>query len=110
LSCRFAVTLADDFKDDGFVIIGFPCNQFGGQEPGSDAQIKTFATSNYGVKPPFMLMSKIEVNGPNTHPLYEKLKSNGSRTFLSTLGGTDIKWNFGKVGSTNLCVLVGFRV
>jgi len=43
-----------------------------------------------------MLMSKIDVNGPNTHPLYEKLKSNGSRTFLSTLGGTDIKWNFGK--------------
>jgi len=76
------------------VVLGFPCNQFGAQEPGTDAEIKQFAQGKYGAK--FPLFSKIDVNGDNTHPLYVKLKSEGSKTLLSALAGNDIKWNFGK--------------
>jgi len=65
-------------------VLGFPCNQFGAQEPGSDAEIKAFAQGK-GAK--FPLFSKIDVNGPNAHPLYQKLKKEA---------GEDIKWNFGK--------------
>mmetsp|Transcript_43216 Transcript_43216/g.84479 ORF Transcript_43216/g.84479 Transcript_43216/m.84479 type:complete len:98 (+) Transcript_43216:414-707(+) len=58
--------------------------------------IKTFATSNYGVKPPFYMMAKVDVNGDNAHPLWTRLKTTSKSTFLSTIGGTGIKWNFSK--------------
>lgn len=74
----------------GFVILGFPCNQFGGQEPGSEKEIKEFCTSRFGVG--FPMFSKVEVNGPNTHPLFTYLKSNRR----GILGGQAIKWNFTK--------------
>lgn len=88
--------MAADYPADELVILGFPCNQFGGQESGTESQIKTFVTSNWGVKPPFYLFSKIDVNGNNAHPLWTRLKSSASRTLLSSIGGTDIKWNFSK--------------
>lgn len=75
-------------------MLGFPCNQFGGQEPGTEAEIKKFAQGKYGAK--FPLFSKIDVNGPNAHPLYVKLKKEGSKTLVSALAGNEIKWNFGK--------------
>ena len=76
------------YSADQFVVLGFPCNQFGAQEPGSDAEVKAFAKSK-GVKtPPFYLMSKIDVNGGNAHPLYNKLKE--------ASGSGDLEWNFGK--------------
>jgi len=70
------------------VVLGFPCNQFGGQEPGSPEEIKAF-TDGYGVS--FPLFSKIDVNGPNAHPLYVYLKK-----MKGELLGNDIKWNFAK--------------
>jgi len=76
------------YKDQGFVILGFPCNQFGGQEPGTDAEIKQFCTSKYDVT--FPLFDKIEVNGPNRHPLYVMLAGDAS-----PFPGK-IKWNFNK--------------
>ena len=75
-----------EYADQGLVVLGLPCNQFGAQEPGSEAQIKQFCAVNYGVD--FPLTSKIEVNGPGTHPLYAWLKS--------ATGGADIQWNFEK--------------
>lgn len=74
----------------GFVVLGFPCNQFGGQEPGSDAEIKSFCELNYKVE--FPLFSKIEVNGPGTHPLFNHLKTQQK----GLLGTEAIKWNFTK--------------
>jgi len=82
------VTLYNKYSSQGFEVLAFPCNQFGAQEPGSDAEIKKFA-AGYGVK--FPMFSKIDVNGPNTHPLYEYLKT-AQGGFL----GSDIKWNFSK--------------
>jgi len=76
------------YQDRGFVILGFPCNQFGGQEPGSDSEIKQFCTSKYDVT--FPLFDKIEVNGPNRHPLYVMLAGE-----TSPFPG-NIKWNFNK--------------
>jgi glutathione peroxidase len=76
------------YKDQGFVILGFPCNQFGGQEPGSDEEIKQFCTSKYSVT--FPLFDKIEVNGPNRHPLYVALAGENS-----PFPG-NITWNFNK--------------
>jgi len=70
--------------------LAFPCNQFGGQEPGSDAQIENFCKVNFGVT--FPLFAKIEVNGANTHPLYVYLKENAP----GVLGTKNIKWNFTK--------------
>ena len=70
----------------GFVVLGLPCNQFGGQEPGTPAEIKAF-TDGYGVT--FPLFSKVDVNGPNTHPLFAYLKKQKGE-----LLGDDIKWNF----------------
>lgn len=64
--------LYEKYKDQGLVILGFPCNQFHEQEPGSEAEIQEFCTLNYGVK--FPLFSKIDVNGPDTHPLYKFLR------------------------------------
>ncbi len=74
------------YKDQGLVVLGLPCNQFGAQEPGSDAEIKKFCEVKFGVD--FPLTSKIEVNGPGAHPLYAWLRSQS--------GGTDIQWNFEK--------------
>jgi glutathione peroxidase len=78
------------YKDRGLVVLGFPCNQFGRQEPGSDQEIQQFCTTTYDVT--FPLFSKIDVNGPATHPLYELLKS----ARPGVLGTEAIKWNFTK--------------
>ena len=74
----------------GFTVLGFPCNQFGGQEPGSEAEIRTFCASRYDVT--FPLFAKIDVNGPHTHPLFEILKHEAP----GLAGSTSIKWNFTK--------------
>jgi glutathione peroxidase len=87
--------LYDKFKDRGFVVLGFPCNQFGHQEPNAEAEIEQFCTRNYGVT--FPMFEKIDVNGVNAHPLYRYLKSEKP----GILGTEAIKWNFTKflVGS-----------
>jgi glutathione peroxidase len=74
----------------GFAVLGFPCNQFGAQEPGSEQQIKTFCETHYGVS--FPLFAKLEVNGPGAHPLYRWLTSQAS----APEGPGPVKWNFGK--------------
>jgi glutathione peroxidase len=76
------------FKGQGLAVLGFPCNQFGGQEPGTVEEIKQFCTSKYSVT--FPLFDKIEVNGANRNPLYKTLAGEGSPT------AGDIKWNFTK--------------
>jgi len=73
----------------GFSVLGFPCNQFGGQEPGDAKQIEEFCASNYAVT--FPMFAKIDVNGSNAHPLYQFLKGE-----KSGLLGASIKWNFTK--------------
>ena len=80
-------SLYEKHAASGFEVLAFPCNQFGAQEPGSDAEIKAF-TDGYGVT--FPLFAKIDVNGPNAHPLYVHLKKQKGE-----LLGDDIKWNFG---------------
>lgn len=82
--------LYDNFRDRGFVVLGFPCNQFGGQEPGSEAAIKTFCETRYGVT--FPMFAKIEVNGADRHPLYDFLTAQ----FTQPDGAGDIQWNFAK--------------
>lgn len=78
------------FRDRGFVVLGFPCNQFGAQEPGSADDIKQFCSLTYPVS--FPMFAKIEVNGPHAHPIYEFLKKE-----KPGLAGTEgIKWNFTK--------------
>jgi len=78
------------FKDKGFVVLAFPCNQFGGQEPGSNQEIQTFCKTTYGVE--FPVFAKIEVNGKNADPLYKWLKASAPG-----IAGTEaIKWNFTK--------------
>ena len=81
--------LYQEYKDAGLEIIGFPCNQFGKQEPGTADEIKNFCESNYGVS--FKLSEKIEVNGSNAHPAYKYLKSE-----LKGKLNDSIKWNFTK--------------
>ncbi len=83
-------SLYKKFKDKGFVVLGFPCNQFGSQEPGSETEIKSFCETSFGVT--FPLFAKIDVNGKNTHPLYEFLKKEEK----GLLGTEMIKWNFTK--------------
>jgi glutathione peroxidase len=78
------------FKPSGFAVLGFPCDQFGHQEPGNEAEIQQFCSTKYNVS--FPMFAKINVNGPNTHPLYEFLKSEKS----GILGTEGIKWNFTK--------------
>lgn len=78
------------YLDKGLVIVGFPCNQFGKQEPGSDGDISEFCELNYGVS--FPLASKVEVNGDNAHPIYTFLKSE----LPGVMGSKRIKWNFTK--------------
>lgn len=78
------------YRDRGLEVLGFPCNQFGGQEPGSDADVKEFASTRYGVD--FPLFSKIEVNGDGRAALYAWLTGEDAQPE----GGGDIKWNFTK--------------
>ncbi len=79
-----------DFADKGLEILGFPCNQFLKQDPGSDSEISEFCSLNYGVT--FPMFSKIDVNGENTHPLYHYLKAEAK----GLMGSEKIKWNFTK--------------
>ena len=83
-------SLQRDYTPRGFTVLGFPCNQFGAQEPGSAAEISTFCETNYGVS--FPLFARIEVNGDGTHPLYRYLKTQAP----GVLGTEAIKWNFTK--------------
>jgi len=78
----------DKYKDKGFTVLAFPCNQFGGQEPGTNEEIKEFCSTKYNVT--FPVMDKLDVNGPNRHALYKELAGE-SAAFPG-----DIKWNFGK--------------
>jgi glutathione peroxidase len=83
-------TLHEKYSPNGLVVIGFPCNQFGGQEPGNSDEIKTFCERNYGVS--FPMMHKIDVNGEHTDPIYQYLKDAAP----GVLGSEAIKWNFTK--------------
>ncbi len=78
-----------DYAERGLVVLGFPCNQFGKQEPGSHDEIAGFCQRNYGVS--FPMHAKIDVNGPQTHPLYAHLKAEQGGVL-----GSKIKWNFTK--------------
>ncbi len=78
------------YAGKGLVVLGFPCNQFGAQDPGNDSEIASFCQVNYGVS--FPMMSKIDVNGPTAHPLYKWLTSEAP----GLLGSKSIKWNFTK--------------
>ena len=82
--------LFQDFKDKDFEVLGFPCNQFGAQEPGSADEIADFCKVNFGVT--FPLMAKIDVNGPDASPLFDWMKSEAK----GIMGSTSIKWNFTK--------------
>ena len=101
--------LYDTYKEKGFTVLGFPCNQFGGQEPGTDEEISSFCSLNYQVK--FPLFQKIEVNGENAHPLYQYLREKAPEEEIDVnstlykhlqnkapelLEGSTIKWNFTK--------------
>ncbi len=81
--------LYKQYKDDGLVILGFPCNQFANQESGSSDEIQEFCQINYGVS--FPMFAKIDVNGDNAHPIFKYLKSELGGWF-----GSRIKWNFTK--------------
>ena len=87
--CGYTPQYADlqKVQSDSTIVIGFPCNQFGNQEPGTNQDIKDFCSTNYGVT--FPLSQKVEVNGPNTHPIYKYCKDNATP-------GRDIGWNFEK--------------
>ncbi|EIC31257.1 MULTISPECIES: glutathione peroxidase [Methylomicrobium] len=78
------------YRDRGLAVLGFPCNQFGAQEPGNAEDIRSFCTVNYGVS--FPMFSKIEVNGEQADPLFRYLKAQAK----GILGSTAIKWNFTK--------------
>ncbi|MBC7686460.1 MAG: glutathione peroxidase [Bdellovibrionales bacterium] len=80
----------EQFKDKGAVVLGFPCNQFGGQEPEGEAEIGAFCEKNFGVT--FPLFSKVDVNGDAAHPLFQHLK----KAAPGLLGTEAIKWNFTK--------------
>lgn len=81
--------LHEQYKDQGLVVVGFPCNQFGSQDPGSNEEIGAFCQKNYGVN--FPMMAKIDVNGADAHPIFKWLKD--QKSGLLTDG---IKWNFTK--------------
>jgi len=83
-------TLYKQYQAQGFEVLGFPCNQFGIQDPGSEEEILNFCRTNYNVT--FPMFAKIEVNGPNTHPLYHYLKKEAP----GLMGSKAIKWNFTK--------------
>jgi glutathione peroxidase len=82
--------LYDQYHERGLEVLGFPCNQFGAQEPGSDAEVQEFCTSRYGVS--FPMFSKIEVNGASRDPIYSYLTSQKT----APDGAGDIRWNFAK--------------
>jgi len=82
--------LHEEYAGQGLAVLGFPCNQFGGQEPGDAAQIGAFCEKNFGVT--FPMFAKVEVNGDGAHPLYQYLKKNAK----GLLGTEAIKWNFTK--------------
>ena len=82
--------LYEKYQDQGLIILGFPCNQFGHQDPGNNDEISEFCRLNYGVT--FPMFSKIDVNGSDTHPLYNHLKSSAK----GLAGSESIKWNFTK--------------
>jgi glutathione peroxidase len=82
--------LHEKYGPRGFAVLGFPCNQFGGQEPGTEQEIRAFCSTNYDVS--FPLFAKVEVNGANAHPLWQHLKS----AQPGVLGSEGIKWNFTK--------------
>jgi glutathione peroxidase len=81
--------LHEKYADSGLVVIGFPCDQFAHQEPGSDAEIAEFCSLNYGVS--FTITKKVDVNGSNAHPIFKYLKKHSGSFF-----GSAIKWNFTK--------------
>jgi len=81
--------LYEKYKDQGFEVLGFPCNQFGGQDPGSNEQIGAYCQKNYGVN--FPMFAKVDVKGPEAHILFRYL-TNNSKGIL----GNGIKWNFTK--------------
>ena len=80
----------DEYRGDGFAVLGFPCNQFGGQEPGTEAEVKSFCETRYGVT--FPMFAKIEVNGAARAPLYAWLTAEKTQPD----GPGDVKWNFAK--------------
>jgi glutathione peroxidase len=82
--------LYQEYRDQKFVILGFPCNQFGNQEPGSEEDISEFCQVNYGVT--FPMFAKVDVNGEDAHPLFDYLKENAK----GLLGSKAVKWNFTK--------------
>jgi glutathione peroxidase len=82
--------LFQQYKDKGFEVLGFPCNQFGGQEPGNAEEIEQFCKVNFGVT--FPLMAKVDVNGVDASPLYDWMKSEAK----GLMGTTAVKWNFTK--------------
>jgi len=82
--------LYEQYKDKGFTVLGFPCDQFGHQEPGDETEIRRFCSTNYNVT--FPLFAKIDVNGGDAHPLFKFLKSEKK----GLLGSESIKWNFTK--------------
>ena len=82
--------LYGSYRERGLEVLGFPCNQFAGQEPGSDAEVKSFCSTSYGVS--FPLFSKLEVNGDGRHPLYAWLCTEE----VGPEESGDVKWNFGK--------------
>jgi len=94
--------LYDDYKDRNFVIVGFPANNFMGQEPGTNAEIKEFCTKNYGVT--FPMMSKISVKGEDIAPLYKWLTSKS----LNGVVDAEVQWNFQKFMIDEQGKLVGF--
>lgn len=83
-------SLYKKYQEQGLVVLGFPCNQFGKQEPGENSDIAEFCELNFGVS--FPLMAKIDVNGDNAHPLFNHLKTEAP----GLLGSKGIKWNFTK--------------
>jgi glutathione peroxidase len=95
-ACGFTPQLAglqalhEEFGPQGLVVLGFPCNQFGSQDPGSNEEIGAFCQANYGVT--FTMMDKVEVNGAQAHPLFQWLKTQAP----GLLGSEGIKWNFTK--------------
>lgn len=82
-------TLYQQYKEQGLVVLGFPCDQFAHQEPGTDTEIATFCERNFGVT--FPLMAKVEVNSPGAHPVFEFVKERAPG-----LLGKNVKWNFTK--------------
>lgn len=82
--------LYDEYRDRGLEVLGFPCNQFGSQEPGSEGEIATFCETNYGVR--FPMFAKVEVNGDGADPLYRWLTAEDTKPD----GAGDVAWNFAK--------------